>query len=142
MRPSRARPTRGRTARGRWSRHPGAGPATGTSARPSPGRTAWRSRWRRRRDRRPWGGRAYVVGHSFHTLRKQSQGRYPANVLEAGQCDEPRTWRATVADTARRRIPEATVARLPVYYRALLESAEHDVGTISSERLARLGRVD
>ena len=29
-----------------------------------------------------------------------------------------------VGDTARRRIPEATVARLPVYYRALLEAAD------------------
>src|SRR5213079_2569810 len=47
-----------------------------------------------------------------------------------------------VADTARRRIPEATVARLPVYYRALLESAEHEVGTISSERLAELAGVN
>ena len=47
-----------------------------------------------------------------------------------------------VADTARRRIPEATVARLPVYYRALLEVAEHDVSTISSERLAELAGVN
>jgi redox-sensing transcriptional repressor len=47
-----------------------------------------------------------------------------------------------VADTARRRIPEATVARLPVYYRALLETAEHEVGTISSERLAELAGVN
>jgi redox-sensing transcriptional repressor len=47
-----------------------------------------------------------------------------------------------VADTARRRIPEATVARLPVYYRALLETAEHKVGTISSERLAELAGVN
>ena len=47
-----------------------------------------------------------------------------------------------MADTARRRIPEATVARLPLYYRALLESAEHDVGTISSERLAELAGVN
>jgi redox-sensing transcriptional repressor len=47
-----------------------------------------------------------------------------------------------VADTARRRIPEATVARLPLYYRALLEAAEHEVGTISSERLAELAGVN
>jgi redox-sensing transcriptional repressor len=47
-----------------------------------------------------------------------------------------------VGDTARRRIPEATVARLPVYYRALLEAAEHDVATISSERLAELAGVN
>jgi len=47
-----------------------------------------------------------------------------------------------VGDTARRRIPEATVARLPLYYRALLEAAEHDVATISSERLAELAGVN
>ena len=48
----------------------------------------------------------------------------------------------SVADTdpsnAGRRIPEATVARLPLYYRALLETAERQVATISSERLAEL----
>jgi redox-sensing transcriptional repressor len=47
-----------------------------------------------------------------------------------------------VADTARRRIPEATVARLPLYYRALLEAAEHETTTISSERLAELAGVN
>jgi redox-sensing transcriptional repressor len=47
-----------------------------------------------------------------------------------------------VADTARRRIPEATVARLPLYYRALLEAAENSIGTISSERLAELAGVN
>ena len=47
-----------------------------------------------------------------------------------------------MGDAARRRIPEATVARLPVYYRALLEAADHDVATISSERLAELAGVN
>jgi len=47
-----------------------------------------------------------------------------------------------VGDTARRRIPEATVARLPVYYRALLEAADQKVATISSERLAELAGVN
>ena len=47
-----------------------------------------------------------------------------------------------MGDTVRRRIPEATVARLPLYYRALLEAAEHDVATISSERLAELAGVN
>ena len=42
----------------------------------------------------------------------------------------------------RRRIPEATVARLPLYYRALLETAERQVATISSERLAELAGVN
>ena len=47
-----------------------------------------------------------------------------------------------MADTARRRIPEATVARLPLYYRALLEASEQEIGTISSERLAELAGVN
>ena len=41
-----------------------------------------------------------------------------------------------------RRIPEATVARLPVYLRSLLETAEGKVSTISSERLAELAGVN
>src|SRR5881397_1999924 len=42
----------------------------------------------------------------------------------------------------RRRIPEATVARLPVYLRSLLEAAESKTSTISSERLAELAGVN
>ncbi len=41
-----------------------------------------------------------------------------------------------------RRIPEATVARLPVYVRSLLELADHRVTTISSERLAEMAGVN
>jgi redox-sensing transcriptional repressor len=41
-----------------------------------------------------------------------------------------------------RRIPEATVLRLPLYYRALLETADQEVGTVSSERLAELAGVN
>jgi redox-sensing transcriptional repressor len=41
-----------------------------------------------------------------------------------------------------RRIPEATVVRLPLYYRALLETADQHVGTVSSERLAELAGVN
>jgi redox-sensing transcriptional repressor len=41
-----------------------------------------------------------------------------------------------------RRIPEATVARLPVYLRSLLEVAEAKTATISSERLAELAGVN
>ena len=41
-----------------------------------------------------------------------------------------------------RRIPEATVARLPVYLRALLEVADAKTATISSERLAELAGVN
>ena len=41
-----------------------------------------------------------------------------------------------------RRIPEATVARLPLYYRALVDMAEQRVPTISSERLAEMAGVN
>ncbi len=41
-----------------------------------------------------------------------------------------------------RRIPEATVARLPVYLRSLVEAAEARITTISSERLAELAGVN
>ena len=47
-----------------------------------------------------------------------------------------------MAVPSRRRIPEATVARLPLYYRALLEVADKRVGTVSSERLAELAGVN
>jgi redox-sensing transcriptional repressor len=46
-----------------------------------------------------------------------------------------------VTDGARRRIPEATVARLRVYLRSLLEIAG-DAITVSSERLAELAGVN
>ncbi|HUP84758.1 MAG TPA: redox-sensing transcriptional repressor Rex [Acidimicrobiales bacterium] len=41
-----------------------------------------------------------------------------------------------------KRIPEATVARLPLYLRSLLEVAETKAPTISSERLAELAGVN
>jgi redox-sensing transcriptional repressor len=41
-----------------------------------------------------------------------------------------------------RRIPEATVSRLPVYLRSLLELAEEKTATISSERLAEMAGVN
>ena len=41
-----------------------------------------------------------------------------------------------------RRIPEATVARLPVYLRSLLEVAEDKITTVSSERLADMAGVN
>ena len=56
-----------------------------------------------------------------------------------------RTWAypaSGMAERARRRIPEATVARLPVYVRILLEVAESRTTTISSERLAELAGVN
>ena len=41
-----------------------------------------------------------------------------------------------------RRIPEATVARLPVYLRSLVEMADGKIATVSSERLAELAGVN
>lgn len=46
------------------------------------------------------------------------------------------------ADRPARRIPEATVARLPVYLRILGELADADVEHVSSERLAELAGVN
>jgi redox-sensing transcriptional repressor len=45
-------------------------------------------------------------------------------------------------DRSRRRIPEATVARLPVYLRTLVEVNAEQMTTISSERLAELAGVN
>jgi redox-sensing transcriptional repressor len=47
-----------------------------------------------------------------------------------------------MAESESRRIPEATVARLPVYLRSLLELADARVATISSERLADMAGVN
>ncbi len=47
-----------------------------------------------------------------------------------------------MADSAPRTIPEATVTRLPLYYRSLLQVAETDLATISSERLADMAGVN
>ncbi len=41
-----------------------------------------------------------------------------------------------------RPIPEATVARLPVYLRSLAELLEDEAGTVSSERLAEMAGVN
>ena len=45
------------------------------------------------------------------------------------------------ADASRRGIPEATVARLPVYHRVLTHLAERGVATVSSEELAAASGV-
>src|SRR5438067_2883992 len=45
-------------------------------------------------------------------------------------------------ERGRRRIPEATVARLPVYLRCLVEVADARTATISSERLAEMAGVN
>jgi redox-sensing transcriptional repressor len=48
----------------------------------------------------------------------------------------------TPVDRPRRRIPEATVARLPVYLRTLLDLQAENIGNISSERLAEMAGVN
>jgi len=45
-------------------------------------------------------------------------------------------------ERSRRRIPEATVARLPVYLRTLLDIRDDGTDTVSSERLAELAGVN
>src|SRR5262245_54757594 len=57
-----------------------------------------------------------------------------------GPCSPGAREEAPIPDA--RRIPEATVARLPLYYRALLETADAEIGTVSSERLAELAGVN
>lgn len=47
-----------------------------------------------------------------------------------------------MAERIRRRIPDATVARLPVYLRILYELAAEPVASVSSERLAELAGVN
>src|SRR3954452_11986587 len=57
--------------------------------------------------------------------------------LAGGESDAPGD-----GERPRRRIPEATVARLPLYLRSLLEAAEAKTATVSSERLAELAGVN
>jgi redox-sensing transcriptional repressor len=47
-----------------------------------------------------------------------------------------------MVERARRRIPEATVTRLPVYLRILYELANDHTPNVSSERLAELAGVN
>src|SRR5579863_1855750 len=47
-----------------------------------------------------------------------------------------------MAETNSRRIPEATVARLPVYQRILLEMVRGGTTTVSSDQLADMARVN
>jgi redox-sensing transcriptional repressor len=65
-------------------------------------------------------------------MAKQLAGRGPGADGDAGGDGE----------RPRRRIPEATVARLPLYLRSLLEAAEAKTGTLSSERLAEMAGVN
>jgi redox-sensing transcriptional repressor len=47
-----------------------------------------------------------------------------------------------MAEPEPRRIPEATVARLPLYYRILVELADEGITTVASERLAQRAGVN
>ncbi len=47
-----------------------------------------------------------------------------------------------MADSERRRIPEATVARLPLYYRILVELTAEGMPTVASEKLAARAGVN
>ena len=52
------------------------------------------------------------------------------------------TIRLTMADAKPRRIPEATVIRLPVYQRILLELVRGGTATVASDQLAEMARVN
>jgi redox-sensing transcriptional repressor len=54
----------------------------------------------------------------------------------------PRSAPPPTTGRGRRKIPEATVARLPLYLRSLLEGQHSGLSTISSERLAELAGVN
>ena len=58
---------------------------------------------------------------------------------DAGSADAPG---GPNPQSARKRIPEATVLRLPVYQRILAELARAGFSTVSSEQLAELARVN
>ena len=47
-----------------------------------------------------------------------------------------------VPHRSRRRIPDATVARLPIYLQLLIEQLENEVANISSDELATLAAVN
>lgn len=65
----------------------------------------------------------------------------PGKVAPQWTCESTEGNR-DVSDVGPRRIPEATVARLPLYYRALLDTAGREIGTVSSERLAEMAGVN
>ena len=54
----------------------------------------------------------------------------------------PSVRSGAMAPSELRRIPEATVARLPVYQRILLDLVRAGTATVASERLAELARVN
>src|SRR5262249_24355543 len=79
------------------------------------------------------GCRVFLPARTFRGPRSRGSG---------GVADRPARSPRDGAEESPKRIPEATVARLPLYYRALLEAAAQAVGTVSSERLAELAGVN
>ena len=84
----------------------------------------------------------------------QRQGPPPGPALTAGpsrpgaacarlraHVNERTSVRAGMSDRVRH-IPEATVARLPVYLRSLAELVDEKIATVSSERLAEMAGVN
>ena len=131
--PSPGPPRPGRTSPGRWPR-PGAG-AGGRrcSARASTGRTATTRRPPRTPTPRPRPRRAYGTEHFEKSCTRSvrwSRGR--VHLGRRGGVRFP-----TRGASRRRRS-----LRLPLYYRALLETADQEIGTVSSERLAELAGVN
>jgi redox-sensing transcriptional repressor len=66
----------------------------------------------------------------------------PRRPSSASRPDRARPVRATDPASANHGIPDATVARLPVYLRALYALADHGVATVSSEELAAAAGVN
>ena len=98
-------------------------------------------RHRRRHERQPYDHRYGRVRYGARSAsRKRAQARYALSRGSRPRTSRPTEEACTISDA--RRIPEATVARLPLYYRALLETADQEIGTVSSERLAELAGVN
>src|SRR5659263_253384 len=74
-------------------------------------------------------------------MRARAAVRSGQHVRARSRSEDPRRARSTAISEARR-IPEATVARLPLYYRALLEMTDQALSTVSSEQLAELAGVN
>jgi len=88
------------------------------------------------------GGHAAISGHATSNGRAEANGRADAHgqVKVNGQ---PRTdGRVAEDDGQADGIPEATVARLPVYLRALYGLAERGISTVASEELAAAAGVN
>src|SRR3712207_7954515 len=65
---------------------------------------------------------------------------WSSDVCSSDLTARPRSLRSAVAMGDERAIPEATVARLPVYLRSLLELADARVGTVSRSEERRVGK--